>query len=227
MSQQLVQIANDAIAAYCAAHPAEATMLGNHEHDDQLDDLSPAAAGRRRAELHQLLVRLDGLTGLSAGASVDREVLRTEVNRELFSLTELAEPSWDALQHNPGTALYSLIAQDFAPLPDRLTSVAGRLRAVPDYLAAARQRLVDPPRAHLEAAIGQLSGTHSLITEQIAQQAGQLGRQAELAEPIDRAAEAVLEYQGWLRELLPSAPTTLRLGEQRYARKLALTLGTS
>lgn len=195
----------------------------------------PAGArpDRRRAELRRLLAQLDGLTGpddpigLEPATSVDREMLRAEASRELFTLEDLDEPSWNALQHNPGTALYALISRDFAPLPDRLTSVAGRLRAVPDYLAAARSRLVDPPKAYVEAAIGQLSGTYALIAEELPRLAEQAGRAAELAGPIERAAAAVRNYQGWLRELLPSAPTEFWLGERRYADKLALTLATS
>jgi uncharacterized protein (DUF885 family) len=226
MTPDLTDIAADAIAAYCAEHPSEATRLGNHEHDDRLGDPSQAAADRRRAELNRLIDRLDALTGLDTEASVDREILRTRARSELLSLTELDEPAWDAVRHNPGQALYLVISQDFAPLPDRLASVAGRLRAVPDYLAAARQRLVDPPAVHVQTAIDQLSGTHTLITSEIARAAEQAGRQAELAGPIERAAAAVLEYQGWLRELLPGARTSARLGEQAYASKLALTLAT-
>ena len=201
-------------------------MLGNHDHDDRLGDPSSAAADRRRADLNRLLDRLDRLTGLDSEASVDREILATEARRELLSLAELDEPSWDAVRHNPGQALYSVIAQDFAPLPERLSSVAGRLRAVPDYLAAARQRLTDPPAIHLETAIGQLSGTHSLITGEIRRLAEQAGLDRELTETIEVAAAAVLDYQDWLRELLPSARGSSRLGEARYARKLALTLAT-
>jgi uncharacterized protein (DUF885 family) len=219
-------IAADAITAYCAEHPAQATVLGNHDFDDRLGDPSQAATDRRRAELGRLLDQLGELSGLDTAAAVDCEVLRTEAGRELLSLAELDEPSWDALRHNPGRALYSVIARDFAPLPDRLTSVAGRLRAVPDYLAAARQRLTDPPAVHLETAIGQLSGTHALITGEIVRVAEHAGRAAELAEPIERAAAAVLDYQGWLRELLPTARQTSRLGERSYAHKLALTLAT-
>jgi uncharacterized protein (DUF885 family) len=219
-------LAAAAIAAYCAEHPAEATTLGNHDHDDRLGDPSAAAADRRRAELNRLLDRLDRLTGLDTEASVDREILATEVRRELLSLEGLDEPSWDAVRHNPGQALYSVIAQDFAPLPERLSSAAGRLRAVPDYLAAARQRLTDPPAIHLQTAIGQLSGTHSLITGEIPRLAEQAGRDCELTETIEAAAAAVLDYQAWLRELLPSARESSRLGEARYARKLALTLAT-
>lgn len=193
MNAQFARIADDAIAEYCAAHPAEATLLGNHEHDDRLEDLSQSAAERRRTELRRLIEQLDGLTGLDESAAVDREMLRTESSRELLSLTAPDEPSWDAPRHNPGTALYALIAQDSAPLPDRLAMVAARLRAVPDYFAVARQRLTDPPRPHVEAAIGQLTGTHDLITEEITRLAEQADLVGMLAEPIERAAAAVLQ----------------------------------
>jgi uncharacterized protein (DUF885 family) len=226
VTTQFTDIANAAIAAYCAQYPDRATALGNHEHDDRLGDPSPAAAEVRRAELRRLQAQLDALTGLDTAAAVDCEVLRTEASSELLSLEELDEPSWDALQHNPGQALYAVIAQDFAPLPDRLASVAGRLRALPDYLAAARQRLTDPSAVHAETAIGQLSGTSALITGEIARLADQAGLEVELAGPISGAAEAVLDYQAWLRERLPAARTSCRLGERLFARKLALTLAT-
>jgi uncharacterized protein (DUF885 family) len=226
VTHQFTDLANDAIAAYCAQYPDQATVLGEHEHDDRLGDPSRSAADARRAELRRLLAELDALTGLDTPAAVDREVLRTEAGRELLSLEDLDEPSWDALVHVPGQALYAVIAQDFAPLPNRLASVAGRLRALPDYVAAARQRLTDPSAVHVETAIGQLSGTHALITGEIAQLAEQAGLSAELAEPMAEAAQAVLDYQGWLRDRLPAAQRSPRLGEQLFARKLALTLAT-
>lgn len=224
---QFARIAADAVSAYCAAHPVEATMLGDHGADDRLDDLSQAAADRRAAELSRLLEQLSGLGDLDPASAVDCEILRTETARELHSLVELDEPSWDALRHNPGQGLYQVLAQDFAPLPERLSSVAGRLRAVPDYLAASRQRLTDPPAAHLRVAIGQLAGTHSLITGELARLAEQAGRGAELAGVIESAAASVLAHQDWLRALLPDARPSCRLGEAAYARKLALTLATS
>jgi uncharacterized protein (DUF885 family) len=220
-------IAAEAITAYCAEHPAQATVLGNHSFDDRLADLGLPAAERRQAELRRLIDRLDGLTDLDPAEAVDREVLRNEACRELMSSTELDEPSWDALQHNPGQALYAVIAQDFAPLPERLASVAGRLRAVPDYLAAARARLTDPPAIHVETAIGQLSGTHALITGEIARLAEQAGQAGALAEVIDSAARAVLDHQNWLRDRLATARPSARLGEQWFARKFALTLDTT
>jgi len=83
-ADQFPGLAADAIAAYCAEHPAESTVLGNHDHDDRLGDPSRAAADRQQAELDRLLDRLDRLTGLDTEAAVDREILATEARRELF-----------------------------------------------------------------------------------------------------------------------------------------------
>lgn len=61
MTEQFVRIADQAIAAYCAEYPTRATMLGNHAHDDRLEDPGRVASDRRRAELRRLLAALDGL----------------------------------------------------------------------------------------------------------------------------------------------------------------------
>src|SRR6185437_11570073 len=97
---QFADIATDAITAYCAEHPAAATVLGNHSYDDRLADLGLAAADRRQAELRRLVDRLDGLSELDPAEAVDCQVLRNEACRELMSATELVEDSWDALRHN-------------------------------------------------------------------------------------------------------------------------------
>ena len=92
-------------------------------------------------------------------------MLANDVARRIFELDELREHTWNPLLANPGRAIYALLARDFAPLPDRLASVAGRLAAVPAALAAARQLLGPMPRVHLETAITQFSGTITLVTE--------------------------------------------------------------
>ena len=44
------------------------------------------------------------------------------------------------MPHNPGNGLHALVSRNFAPLPERMRHLAQRLRAVPAYLAAARER---------------------------------------------------------------------------------------
>lgn len=223
-TDRFVAVAEAAIAAFCEQYPAYATILGNHDHDDRLGYPTAAAATRRRTELNHLLAELDELGPLELAEDVDREILRTDARSELLLLGELDEPSWDALKHNPGSALYSLIAQDFAPLPERMHAVAGRLRSIPDYLAEARIRLSDPPAVHVETAIGQLAGTKTLILNELPPLAAEVG--IDLTESIDRAAAAVTDYQDWLRQTLATATRSPRLGPDLYARKLAFSLAT-
>src|ERR1700709_492302 len=117
-------IAAEAIEARCAEYPEDATMLGNHDHDDRLSYPTQAAAHRRRSELTRLIQRLDAVDAawLDPAGLVAAEILRTDAQGELLLLTEIDEPSWNAMRHNPGQAIYSLLSRDFAPLPDRLAS---------------------------------------------------------------------------------------------------------
>ncbi|HEX2903924.1 MAG TPA: DUF885 domain-containing protein [Jatrophihabitans sp.] len=221
---RFVEAARAAIASFCASHPEHATVLGNHDHDGRLADPSPAAADRRRAELTGLLSHLDSIGELAVAEQVDREVLRDHARAELLLLDELDEPSWDPLHHNPGNALYSLISQDFAPLPDRMRSVARRLDGIPGFFDAARVRLTDPCPVHIETALAQLDGTTALIRTEIPPLAASAG--VGLQRQAERAAAAVSEFQDWLRARLPAAAHPARLGRELYARKLAFSLAT-
>ncbi len=214
-------------------HPESATALGDHRFDDRLSDRSQSArdkegswAARRRNDLDAL----DG-SALSAAEQVDRDILGGALDLRRFELEELRDHEWDPLAANPGTAIYTLLARDFAPLGDRLRSVAGRLTAVPETLAMARRSLAAMPRVHVETAIGQFVGTRSLLTTELeGALTAEPSLRAEVDPARDRAVEALDEHIDWLRADLadPSArDRDPRLGAETYARKLALTLDTA
>ena len=107
-------------------HPELATGLGDHRFDDRLADPSLAALAAERHALDGWAARLDALDrgALSAEHRVDAAMMADSVARRVFELDELAEHTWNPLLANPGRAIYQLLARDFAPLPDRLASVA-------------------------------------------------------------------------------------------------------
>ncbi len=226
--ESFTKIADSAVASLCAEYPERATLLGDHSHDHRLGDQTPAAAHRRSAELSSLVTELDGLddAALDTADTVDRDILRTAASAELLELSDLDEASWNPMLHNPGRALYRLLARDFAPLPQRTENLAARLRSVPDYLAAARERLTDQSRVHVETAIDQLDGTLGLIETSLPEALAQAGADLDLSDDIGRAAAAVRSHQDWLRSQLAGAHRSPRLGEPLFARKLALTLAT-
>jgi hypothetical protein len=223
-------LAGDYLDDRAERHPQLATELGDHRHDARLPDFSAAASADERRALDGFAARLAAIdTGaLSAEHQVDARMLANSVALRMFELDELRERTWNPLAANPGRAIYALLQRDFAPLPERLASLAGRLREVPALLATARGRLGQMPRVHLETAIGQFSGTISLVSAEIdAALAAAPGsaRQIEAVRPA--ALDALVEHRTWLSGRLDEGEDGFadpRIGAERFARKLSLTL---
>jgi uncharacterized protein (DUF885 family) len=233
---EFARLAGEYLDDRAERHPELATGLGDHRFDDRLADPSEAAlAGERRA-LDRWAARLDALdlAALSAEHRVDAAMMADSVARRVFELDELAEHTWNPLLANPGRAIYQLLARDFAPLPERLAAVAGRLAAVPAVLAEARRQLGAMPRVHLETAIGQFDGTIALVGNQVdaaleaAPQCGPL-----LAAVRPAALESLAEHRDWLSARLstaapgPDGDRDPRIGPELFARKLSLTLSAA
>ncbi|HLN68749.1 MAG TPA: DUF885 domain-containing protein [Streptosporangiaceae bacterium] len=217
-------------------HPELATSLGDHRFDDRLADPSAAARADERRALDGWGARLDtlDLDGLSAEHRVDAAMMADSVARRVFEIDELAEHAWNPLLANPGRAIYMLLARDFAPLPDRLASVAGRLAEVPGALAEARRQLGAMPRVHLETAIGQFDGTIALVGKEVdAALSAEPSCGRRLAEVRPAALEALAEHRAWLSSRLASAAPgpdgdrDPRIGPELFARKLSLTLSAA
>ena len=172
-------------------------------------------------------------SALSAEHRVDAAMMANGVARRVFELDELREHTWNPLQANPGKAIYQLLARDFAPLPERLAAVAGRLAEVPAVLAEARRQLGLMPRVHLETAIGQFAGTIALVSGQV-DDALQAAPQCEqqLAQVRPAALEALAGHRDWLSARLDEAARSgefadPRIGPERFGRKLSLTLNAA
>ena len=241
---QFRQLAQDYLDDQARRHPDTATELGDHRFDGELPDFAAEALDDERRALDAFAARLGGLdpTGLDPELRVDAAVLGNDLARRLFQLTELREHTWNPLLANPGQAIYALLARDYAPLPDRLQSLAGRLAAVPAALAAARGVLGRMPRVHLETAIGQFDGTIGLVTEEVNAALGQAangpaaGPAASAVEQARPAALAALaEHRDWLAARLagddPAAGgagfADPRLGRELFSRKLSLALSAA
>jgi len=229
---EFARLAREYLDDRAERHPDAATGLGDHRFDARLPDPSAqAVAGERRA--------LDGWAGrlaaidrgaLSAEHRVDAAMMADGVARRVFEIDELREHTWNPLLANPGKAIYQLLARDVAPLPERLDSVAGRLAGVPAALAEARRQLGQMPRVHLETAIGQFDGTIALVSNQIdtaLEDAPECA--AQLAQVRPAALEALTRHRAWLSARLAEADgfADPRIGPERFARKLSLTLSAA
>jgi uncharacterized protein (DUF885 family) len=233
--RQFAALAADYLDDRAQRHPESATAIGDHRFDARLGDESAAALADERQALERHAARL---AALDAGAlapehRVDAAMLGGAVDLRRFQLDELREHTWNPLLANPGRAVYQLLARDFAPLPDRLAAVAGRLAAIPARLAAARAQLGAMPRVHLETAVSQLGGTMAMIGAAIDEAlAAAPGAAAQIGRVRPAALAALADHQDWLSGRLAQSAADgsfaePRLGAERYARKLSLTLAAA
>ena len=223
-------LAGDYLDDRAERHPQLATELGDHRHDARLPDFSAAASAGERRALDGFAARLAAIdvAALSAEHQVDARMLANSVALRIFELDELRERTWNPLAANPGRAIHALLQRDFAALPERLASVAGRLAGVPELLATARGRLGPMPRVHLETAIGQFSGTIDVVSTEVDAALEAAPGCRRLIESVRPAAlEALVEHRLWLSARLDDGEDSFadpRIGPERFARKLSLTL---
>ena len=201
-------LARSTVDGMLERQPEQATLLGDHAHDGRLtigtaeyhDELA-RWCGARLADVQ----RIDQ-DRLSAEYRVDARILANQLELCRFVTAELREHEWNPMLANPGRAIYLLLARDFAPLPDRLRSVAERLGAVPEALAAARSAAAGQlPRVHLETALSQFAGTEHLIGTELDDSLSGVPDElvpGDLAAGRAVALDAIAEHRRWLEQRL-------------------------
>ena len=136
------------IDAFFEVEPVVATAIGDHRHDGRWPDRSPAAREGTLAFIdawEATFSDLDPAT-LSRDEAIDRDLVVGELEAMRFGETELHEDSWDPLAwvYLLGDGLFPLLSQEFAPLADRLSSVASRLESMPSSRKRRRRRSSAP-----------------------------------------------------------------------------------
>lgn len=216
-----------------ALTPVNATSLGEHRFDDQLDDVSAASYERRATLAHELLAQVQALdsTALSRANQVDARLLMSDLEYQIWRIEKLEEWRWNPLLYTDltGNSVYLLLSRDFAPLPDRLRLIGARLSQLPRFLSQVRETLVPArvPAVHAETAVKQNAGILTLINQQVVPQLGVLSEadQATLRTAIAHARTAIAQHQIWLeKKLLPAAKGDFRLGADLYDTKLKFAL---
>lgn len=225
-----------ALDTWMQLSPVSATQIGDHRYDSELDDLSAAGQQKTVGAYKALLGELDKIEVAKLGREnqVDAAILRNQLQSEIWNAEVLQSGKWDPQLYNgiAGSAIYGLMAREFAPLPERLKSATARMEKLPAIFAQARENL-DParvPKIHAETVAKQNKGILSIVDTFITPHIGELPQadQQRLQAAIDGLKKAVDEQQTWLdKTLVPNAKGDFRIGAEKYDQKLKFALSSS
>lgn len=225
-----------ALDSWMQLSPVSATQIGDHRYDSEIDDLSAAGQQKVLTAYKGLLGDLDKIdvSKLSRENQVDAAILRNQLQQEIWTSEVLQSAKWDPQMYNgvAGSAIYGLMAREFAPLPERLKAATARMEKLPQIFAQARENL-DParvPKIHAETVAKQNRGILSIVDTFITPHIGELpaedGKRLQAA--IDGLKKAVEEQQTWLdKTLVPNAKGDYRIGAELYDQKLKFALNSS
>ncbi len=203
------------------ANPATATFAGIHADDGRLGDGSRDALEQEIADDRAHLAAVEALdqAALSEEARFERDLEVHNVRRAIFDADVLRV--WErrsTAMDGIGDALFAVFARDFAPLAERLESIAGRLEEIPAFLAAHRTRASGPQiRLWQTLELGSADEMPELFAEILGAGHGVLAAAdlRRLERAVGAANEAVAAYAGWVRASLPSAVDDWAIGPER------------
>ena len=236
---EIPQLLDAFIHELLALDPVGATAAGLHDHDARWPDMTAAGRAERLAFLDRWEATLRAIdpASLDADGRVDRDLVLGEIAARRFDETELGDDRWDPLAwvYLMGAGIFPLLARDFAPLSERLASVAGRLETLGGLLSSAETSLVGMAgrpvsRFHAEVALQQLPGIVDLVdeAERTALAAGAdpgvAAVRPRLTASAASARRALERFRSHLEHVvLPASEGEGRLGADLFARKLRHT----
>jgi uncharacterized protein (DUF885 family) len=205
--------------------PAAASQAGLVAHDGRLGHFDVATVRAHVAALRSVAGAVEELDVEDLQQEVDRTALLGELRSTIFRL-EHERPH----ERNPifwvnhlFQGLYAVLARNATDAGARAPSALERLRAVPDFLDAARETLDEPPSVFVESALAMLGGGGQLVVQlAVAMSAETPGLADELRTAGGLALESLKRFGTALRdEIEPAAdPHAFAIGEEQFARRL-------
>jgi uncharacterized protein (DUF885 family) len=210
--------------------PLEATRLGDHRFDAQLENLNPESRRQWEELARQTLADLPKQVDydkLSRPAQIDYEMLEHGLKENLWLMKNLHPFEQDPRIYIGyiNESIYLLLTQSSLPKETNVANCIARMAFIPRVIKAAKQNLKDAFRTHTETAIRQNRGAIAFYEKEIFDFAGDTKQIDALRAAARPVAEALKEYQHFLEtEVLPHANGEWRLGKRKFAQKFELEL---
>ncbi|MFW6035605.1 MAG: DUF885 domain-containing protein [Halothermotrichaceae bacterium] len=208
--------------------PVNATYMGIHKWDDRLGDFSLASQTEFNKKVNGYLNKLNSINteSYSKDAKIDYEILKQLLKQQTRDF-EIDKDHLRNPNHYMGAVfngIMSLIIKDFAPIEERLNSLLGRLKEIPEILAAGEDILeaAKVPEVWIDITLQQTQmapGLFKGLLPALAENAPDI--KEEIIAEANKAAEAVESYGEFLKnEVKPAADGEFAVGVDGFNTRL-------
>src|SRR5437867_6206371 len=190
-------VAEEYIRGYFAARPLQGTAIGLHEYDGKISDYSRLALDAELSRLRRFDDRLKKFDPgkLSPRQSIDLRILQAAIKKELFQRQEMSVFERNPMTYARAADVNVYIKRNFAPLEDRVHSIAAIESQVPNIVIAAKTNLNDVlPKPYVELAIKIARGSSDFLKKDLVAAVAELKDErirAEFQDSNRRAAVAL------------------------------------
>ncbi len=226
-AERFAQLSEEILRTIWEYNPAGATIMGVHDYDDTLGDVSPEAFLRHAKTFRRCLKSLQAdlnPADLSLEDQLDYHVAMSLASTNLILLD--SQRPW---ANNPSIypsicvwGTFSLLVRNFAPFEERMESVLTRLRQIPDLLESSKLSIQNPAPIFIQIATEMIKGAVAFYEGPFVECADRApALTIELMTAKNAAVEALRDYSRWLTdEMLPHAHGDFAVGEDIYQQLL-------
>ena len=219
------------IEEYFRTFPGRATEAGRHDLDRSLEDLSPE---RLRKWIAFNRETLEALRKTAAWPSeddrLDAELLRSEIEWQLFQLETRSRPARDPLFWTgiAGNATVFLLVREDRPEAERLAAARARVRELPRFCRQAREALSPTPAGEIAPDFARIAAGQARASAQFYREgfAGLFSgeEKAAVSKESADAAAALEQLAAFCEDLSRRATGSPRLGAD-YREALRIQTG--
>jgi uncharacterized protein (DUF885 family) len=218
----IAQAGQEYLDLFVEIHPEDATALGLHKNDGELDDRSivghDRGTDREEALLRSLEKRFEHAKA-SPAARTDLALLlgalRCDIRTRRVQRPLQRKPD---IYVEPLNAIFQMTARSYAPAPERARNVVARLEKIPNIVEQAKQNLLNPPRVWTEIAIDQTASAKPFLEQQRAFLVGALPDETSKVDAVLKGAVAAYDdYKKFLQKsVLPRSNGRFSAGRELF-----------
>jgi uncharacterized protein (DUF885 family) len=221
------------VLALWKQYPSWASSQGYHAYDSVLvlpnDNERKSSLTFCKRQL-EALKKFDAKL-LSDNNKIDLKMMASELEARIWYITEFKSHEWNPANYNICGDFAEMLANEYAPLEDRLRNFYVKMKNVKAYYETAKLNLKNPSKEHTLLAIEQNKGGISTFNEDlkaaIAKSKISKAYATLMTQRAKEATTAINEYADYLTNLKNEKPRSFRIGKDLYSKKFEYDIQSS